>query len=427
MFGIDSRPTAFAEVLGQDPAVTILKKILELGNLPNSIVLGAPRGVGKTTLARIFAKSVLCENRDVRTGESCGACSSCLSMADGVNVSYREIDSVNNASKESISELLSSLNFAFDERAVVVFDEAHRLSAAAKDSLLVALENPNTSKHLLVIFCTTDKASLPPALLSRSLDVRMLHPSDESILAKLSSICDKKQIKYEIDALRMLCSTSGNHFRDAENQMYSVFITKGEVTVEGVEFVIGSPRRLLSNILADIPKDLEAALTHAKEYEGLFNKEVNQQETLSLLTDAYLKQALGKEVDVFASKVAAAHRGRLSVLVKYVLDNALFTTSRCFFTDIIALSNVAATSSPSDGADVIYVEADPEDVSTKVKKNQDVKMSGSSWDRIIQTGKLRAKNGKPSNVEAAEEDISVKNNWASNTSEVIDLTGIKRS
>lgn len=209
------RPTIFKDVLDQDAIVVVLKNLLLKKRFSSPLMFTGIWGGGKTTLARIFARAALCKNL-TETGEPCNECFSCQAFLNDSNPAYTEIDAASNSGVDDVRKLREEANFKVlgdYDRKVVVIDECHSISAKGNDALLKQLEDNNTDQ--LYIFCTTAPEKMHPTVRSRCLEFKLNKNSKESIVTKLTQICDSEKVKYELKGLEIIASMTAPHVRDS--------------------------------------------------------------------------------------------------------------------------------------------------------------------------------------------------------------------
>ena len=211
------RPQTFSEVIGQDEAVTALSKAIEEERLHHAYIFSGTRGVGKTTLARIMAKSLNCLSFDKPTFTPCGTCTSCQEIAAGRSVDVIEIDGASNTGVDNIRELRESVKFApsYARYKVYIIDEVHRISQQAFDALLKTLEEPPS--HVKFIFATTELNKVPITILSRCQKFNFNIVAGTNIIKKLKYIAEKEKINVGDDLYRYIAKASLGSIRDAES------------------------------------------------------------------------------------------------------------------------------------------------------------------------------------------------------------------
>src|SRR5712691_4735288 len=196
------RPQTFAGVVGQDAVTRTLQNALASGRVAHAYLFTGPRGVGKTTTARLLAKALACT---ARTGpEACGACPSCLDFVSGAPVDVMEIDAASNTSVDDIRTLRENVKYApaRGHFKVYIVDEVHMLSGPAFNAFLKTLEEPPA--HVVFILATTEPKRIPATVLSRCQRFDFKPISPELLTASLTAILEKEQIPFEAAALPLL-------------------------------------------------------------------------------------------------------------------------------------------------------------------------------------------------------------------------------
>jgi len=211
------RPKLFSEVIGQEHIVKTLSNALSSGVLSHGYLFSGPRGSGKTTIARLFAKALNCQNRKDKEFEPCNKCSSCLEINDGRAIDLIEIDAASHRGIDQIRELKEAIGYSptKSKYKVYILDEAHQLSKDAFNALLKTLEEPPS--HAIFILATTEIYKMIPTIISRCqrFDFRRLTVAE--IIKRLNLISEKEGIKIEKPALELIALNSGGSFRDAES------------------------------------------------------------------------------------------------------------------------------------------------------------------------------------------------------------------
>lgn len=221
--GLDtrSRPQKYSDVLGQDLLKQVCTHLVSSGaGLHQSYIFAGPYGTGKTTLARILARALLC--RAPVRGEPCDLCEPCRRMLDAAgSLDFVEVDAATHSGKADILRILEDLVYdeGMERRRIYLFDESHQLSAEALDAMLIPMEEEregSQDKRLVCIFCTTEVDKMRPTLLSRCAPLFRVRPvAAEHLATYLGSICDREKIPYEADALLLCARATGCHVRDA--------------------------------------------------------------------------------------------------------------------------------------------------------------------------------------------------------------------
>jgi DNA polymerase-3 subunit gamma/tau len=208
------RPQDFSTVVGQSHITTTLKNAIKSQQLAHAFLFCGPRGVGKTTCARILAKTINCENPSPE-GEACNRCHSCVSFNEGTSLNIHELDAASNNSVDDIRTLVEQVRFApqAGKYKVYIIDEVHMLSTSAFNAFLKTLEEP--PPYAIFILATTEKHKILPTILSRCqiFDFKRITTADT--VAHLREICDKEEIKAEKPALQVISQKSEGCMRDA--------------------------------------------------------------------------------------------------------------------------------------------------------------------------------------------------------------------
>ena len=251
------RPRQFDEVVGQEHITTTLKNAVHSGRIAQCYLFCGPRGVGKTTTARILAKVLNCAAR--RNGNPCGACDSCQSIAASTSMNVLEIDGASNNSVDDIRELREVVRYAATEGVykIYIIDEVHMLSTAAFNALLKTLEEP--PEHVVFIFATTEVQSVPDTILSRCQRFNFRRISTGQIAAHLATITQAEGIAVEDGALHLLASRADGALRDAESLLDQVVSLGAQVSQQAVVQVLGLVDRGLYFELLDALREAAPA------------------------------------------------------------------------------------------------------------------------------------------------------------------------
>jgi DNA polymerase-3 subunit gamma/tau len=208
------RPQNFSTVVGQSHITTTLKNAINHNQLAHAFLFCGPRGVGKTTCARILAKTINCENRTPE-GEACNTCNSCVSFDSGISLNIHELDAASNNSVDDIRTLVEQVRFApqAGKYKVYIVDEVHMLSASAFNAFLKTLEEPPS--YAIFILATTEKHKILPTILSRCqiFDFKRITLNDT--VTHLQEIAEKEDITAEKAALHLIAQKSEGCMRDA--------------------------------------------------------------------------------------------------------------------------------------------------------------------------------------------------------------------
>ena len=254
------RPKTFADLVGQEHVVKALRNALEKGRLHHAYLLTGTRGVGKTTIARILAKSLNCEHPE--EGEPCGQCQSCRDIDAGRFVDLLEIDAASNTGIDNIREVLENAQYAptAGKYKVYIIDEVHMLSKSAFNAMLKTLEEP--PEHVKFILATTDPHKVPVTVLSRCLQFVLRNMTAQQVADHLAHVLDSEQIPYETPALALLGRAAAGSMRDALSLLdQAIAMGSGKVAEQDVRQMIGAvDKRYLYELLQSIAGQNGAAL-----------------------------------------------------------------------------------------------------------------------------------------------------------------------
>ncbi len=233
------RPLTFKEVVGQEHVKEPLLRAIREGRLAQAYLFSGPRGVGKTTTARLLAMAVGCEGEE----KPCGHCPHCRLVQEGQHPDVLEMDAASHNSVEDVRELRERIHLAPIQapKRVFILDEAHMLSKSAWNALLKTLEEP--PPHVLFIFATTEPERVPPTILSRTQHFRFRRLKEEEISAKLRRILEEMGREGEEEALRLLARLADGAMRDAETLLERFLLLPPPLTRQAVEEALGLPPR----------------------------------------------------------------------------------------------------------------------------------------------------------------------------------------
>lgn len=224
------RPQNFSTVVGQSHITTTLKNAIRNNQLAHAFLFCGPRGVGKTTCARILAKTINCESR-TDDGEACNQCQSCISFDSGASLNIHELDAASNNSVDDIRTLVEQVRFApqAGKYKVYIVDEVHMLSSSAFNAFLKTLEEP--PPYAIFILATTEKHKILPTILSRCQIFDFKRITNNDTVDHLQEICTKESIRAEKAALHLIAQKSEGCMRDSLSILDKIVsFTNGELT-----------------------------------------------------------------------------------------------------------------------------------------------------------------------------------------------------
>ncbi|WP_174875857.1 DNA polymerase III subunit gamma/tau [Vogesella oryzae] len=288
------RPKRFADLVGQEHVVRALSNALRESRLHHAYLLTGTRGVGKTTIARILAKSLNCETG---TGaEPCGECQACRQIDSGRYVDLLEIDAASNTGIDNIREVLENAQYAptMGRFKVYIIDEVHMLSKSAFNAMLKTLEEPPA--HVKFILATTDPQKVPVTVLSRCLQFSLRNMTPQQVAGHLAHVLDVEGVVYEAPALALLGRAAAGSMRDALSLLdQAIAYGVGEVREDGVRAMLGAVDKRYLFTLLDALADADGARLMA-EVETLAARGIGFDNALAELSSVLHQLALAQSV-----------------------------------------------------------------------------------------------------------------------------------
>lgn len=312
------RPQSFEDIVGQNHITQTLKNAIKMNRIGHAYLFSGPRGVGKTTTARIFAKALNCQNGPTET--PCNECSRCIRINQGQSMDVLEIDGASNRGIEEIRELRSKIGFAPAEGKykIYIIDEVHMLTDPAFNALLKTLEEP--PGQVLFIFATTAPYKVPNTILSRCQSFYFRRISIEEMMEKLKRITEEEKINIDSSSLRLIAEGATGSMRDAESILDQVIAySENRVTPDEVRDILGLiPRETLFQMIETIINhDTEKGLKLVGELvkEGIeLNKFV--QDLLIYTHNVSLLKVLGKNNPYSSSYFEAVELEKIWELIE---------------------------------------------------------------------------------------------------------------
>jgi DNA polymerase-3 subunit gamma/tau len=245
------RPQSFDDLVGQETVAKTFKNALSSGKIAHAYLFSGPRGVGKTSTARILAKALNCQQRT--DSEPCGTCESCKAITEGASIDVFEIDGASNNSVDAVRELRETVKYAPSggKYKIYIIDEVHMLSTSAFNALLKTLEEP--PPHVVFIFATTEPKKVPVTILSRCQHHSFRRVTRSRIKEQLKKITGSEKINIKESALEMLAKAADGSMRDALTLLDQAYSFSDEITEEELNVLLGLPEAaIISNLTETI-------------------------------------------------------------------------------------------------------------------------------------------------------------------------------
>lgn len=280
------RPQTFEEVAGQEHIVKTLKNALATGKIAHAYLFAGPRGTGKTTMAKLFAKALNCEEG---IGHQCNKCKNCVSITEGNHPDVLELDAASNNGVDEIRELIDKVKYGtiLGRYKVYIIDEVHMLSAGAFNALLKTLEEP--PEHVIFILATTEPHKILPTILSRCQRYDFTKVSEVDIKERLKAILLNENVEYVEDAVELIVSLADGGMRDALSILEKVLAySNNRLVVEDVLniFALESKEEKIKLLKSIVSHDMSDVLSRLNNYvtKGTDIKRLTE-DLLSILKD----------------------------------------------------------------------------------------------------------------------------------------------
>ena len=308
------RPKNFNEVVGQKIVVKTLINAINNNRISHAYIFSGPRGTGKTSIAKIFAKTINCEN--LRNNIPCETCNNCIDYNNKKTVDIIEIDAASNNGVDEIRNLKSSVNLVPNNSKykVYIIDEVHMLSTSAFNALLKTLEEP--PKHVIFILATTELYKVPETIVSRCQNFDFSRISNNNIINRLTYICEQESINIDMDALKEIAIYSNGGMRDAIGLLDQLSSYKNDkINVDDVEDICGlicdeqmyeMIEDLLENNLKQIINKIVKYNDEGKDLIILFEKIAETFKNLLIYINAstyFEDKEIKKKYEEFVSKI----------------------------------------------------------------------------------------------------------------------------
>lgn len=327
------RPQKFSEVVGQKSIVTTLENAIKEDKIAHAYLFCGPRGTGKTTMARLFAKALNCSEG---LGHQCDECESCKRIIEGQHPDVIEIDAASNSTVDSVRQLIENVSYQpiLSRYKIYIIDEVHNMSNSAFNALLKTIEEPPS--FVIFILATTDPQKVLPTILSRVQRFDFSKVSDKDLIDNMKRVLNSETITYDEEALRLIASLSDGGVRDSLSLLDKVVSYSGSnVSIEDVNDLLGLLSRKdeieLINQISERKADLVLKTIQEKYDNGLDIRKL-QKDLLNLYKDFLVYQItkdpsllefLNKE-EVSKIKITVNEaRNNIDTIIQSIRDNKL--------------------------------------------------------------------------------------------------------
>ncbi|NLX18050.1 MAG: DNA polymerase III subunit gamma/tau [Desulfobulbus sp.] len=349
-----SRPQTFAEIVGQKPIVQTLQNALAQNRVPHALIFSGIRGTGKTTLARIMAKALNCEQGPAV--EPCNICRSCREITDGTSLDLQEVDGASNRGIQEIRELKEKIRFlpTHSRFKIILIDEVHMLTAEAFNALLKTLEEPPA--HVYFMFATTELHKIPVTILSRCQRYELKRLTHQELTAHFQRLAALEGIEIEPEALDMVARESGGSVRDGLSLLDQIFSYCGKqvqardvIEMLGLvahELVAQLGTALLQGDLAGVYRHLNTLYRHGSDLRRFTN---------DLLT--WLRSLIVCKISQDPSQLLEVTDDEITRLSETAVNYSLPTLSALFDLLLEGLEKITRSQQPRLTLELAFIRA----------------------------------------------------------------------
>ena len=414
------RPRTFDEVIGQDVAVAILRTTVINRKYHSAYLLSGLSGIGKTTVGRIFAKAVLCENPV--NGNPCGTCGSCLLFDGERHFGYRELDAATYGGKDDMVKLRDDANFLSTERKkILLLDECHDISRQGQDALLKQVEQ--CPEHLIYIFCTTEPEKLKPTLRKRCMQFQFPRVKAPLIVERLKTICAAEKIQCDEKAVQLMAEYSEGHVRDAIKLLEEASYFP-PITADSVLKVKADHSEDIFTVVSCLGKDLGKALETCRKLADCISVREIYEQMLSMVSDA-VKVIYGYEDFLPKRKeqligLRDIHGCSLIEFLNYLVTRERFIDHTGLQSDIILIHykfgtfNAKIETKPENKVEVpiqpaaeVLPDAQSDQTSSSMAVTQLLKLGVADRQKLLREQKLSQNTAKKEDIPKIHEEWSL--------------------
>ena len=300
------RPKKFSDIIGQDEVCSVIEGAIKLNRVAHAFLFSGTRGIGKTTIARILAKTLNCENLDLKNPEPCGKCKNCISIDNDSNIDVVEIDAASRTGVADVREIIENINYkpVDAKKKIFIIDEVHMLSKAAFNALLKTLEEPPLD--VVFIFATTETEKVPVTILSRCQRFVLRRVDLNMITDHLINIAKKEGYTLDKESSQIISICSEGSMRDSLSILDNVLARNKKISPELVRNVIGLTDNTQALDLFESLCNGEVKLSLEK-FQELYEKGISIDELAKSLMKltynlALIKSKFENSYDLFDSK-----------------------------------------------------------------------------------------------------------------------------